>query len=72
MINRLPRRALRPILFAIAISMLLLSTPTTASIPSPACVEFCRLQALECNFQTGGARQCGSVYRKCLARCDLP
>ena len=70
MINRLARRALRPVLFALTISMLLLSTPTTAGTPSPACVEFCRLQALECNFATGGARWCGSVYRKCLARCD--
>ena len=72
MINRLTRRALRPILVAIAIGMLLLSTPTTASTPTPACVSFCVAQSLECNIATGGARWCGSVYRKCLAHCDLP
>lgn len=70
MTNRLARRALRPVLFALTISTLLLSTPTTASTPSAECVEFCRLQQLECNMGTGGARWCGSVYRKCLARCD--
>lgn len=69
MINRLTRRALRPTLFAIAIGTLLLSTPTAASTPSAECVESCRLQALACNTATGGARWCGSVYRKCLAHC---
>jgi hypothetical protein len=67
---------LKVIFAAVAVAVALLvsapASPAGAKGPyaDPACVEYCRLQVLDCFFAGGTERECGRIYKKCLAHCE--
>jgi len=68
---------LKPFFAALVVAVSLLAYTPAFTQPAqqgptadPACVELCRWEVYDCIAAGGSEHRCGSLYRRCLAKCQ--